>query len=113
MASFNFCFVTQCNIEKRNLAVQVASSYTFSQLKCGQFNSQSSYGFLELHKFCGKAVIQEGSEEKDYRASVFYLRRETLHWEIYFAVTLNTSPHLRVSLNTEKIIQSIVILECA
>ena len=74
--------------------------YQFSQLKGGQFNSQNSYqyGVLELHNFCGKAVIQEGSEEKYYRASVFYLRQnETQNREIYFVMTLDTPPHLRVS----------------
>ena len=74
--------------------------YTFSQIEGGQFNDRSSYGVLDLHKFCGKAVGQGGSDEKEYRASVLYLKHERPHQEICFTVTLNLSLHLTVSWNT-------------
>ena len=117
-AVYWFCCEPKCKLEKQatlelehcaesenvsKLSFISASStqgklpYTFSQVEGGQFSSQSSYGVLDLHKFCGKGVCQKGCEEKEYRASVLYLKDRSPHQEVCFTVTLNLSIHLRVS----------------
>ena len=71
--------------------------YTFKPLEGGQFTSNSSYGSLNVNRFCGIAVVgPSGAEE--YIASLFYLRHERAYWDIHFVVTLDTEPHRRVSL---------------
>ena len=99
------------NISKLSFIGAISSRgklpYAFSQIEGGQFSGGSSYGVLDLHKFCGKGIGQDGSDEKEYRASVLYLKHEheRPHQEICFTVTLNLSVHLTVSWNTNHMIQ--------
>ena len=71
--------------------------YTFKHLEGGQFTSHSSYGNLKVNKFCGIAVIGP-PKAKGYIASLFYLRHETVCWDIRFVMTLDTELHRKVSL---------------
>ena len=68
--------------------------YAFDKLG-GTFNN--SCGAIELNSFSGVAITQEGSEEREYCAMLFYLiaRYELF---IHFIVTWNTKTHLTVSL---------------
>ena len=67
--------------------------YAFEKLG-GTFNN--TYGAIELNSFSGVAITQEGSEEREYCAMLFYL---VIHYElfIHFVVTWNTETHLAVS----------------
>ena len=75
--------------------------YTFKQLS-GDFNSHSSYGVVELNSFSCLAVVQEGSEERNYLSSLLYKEIEGHHTscivEIYTVITWNLDAHRYVSL---------------
>ena len=70
--------------------------YTFEDLKGGNFTSCTSYGTLEVNKFCAIAIAGD-SKAKRYLASLFYLRHKTVNWDIRLAVTANTEIHRTVS----------------
>lgn len=87
----------------RALGIQENNSYTFARLEGGQFNNiHSRFGAIDVGKFCGLASVQTGSQELEYRASIFYLRdtvkRLTIVRDIRFIVTLDTDVHTRVSI---------------
>ena len=77
----------------RALCSQKHLPYAFEKLG-GNFNS--SGGAIELNSFSGVAITQEGSEEREYCAMLFYLiiQHQLL---IHFVVTWNTKTHLKVS----------------
>ena len=85
--------------------------YTFKCLKGGNFTSCSSYGTLEVNKFCGICIAGE-SRAKRYLASIFYLRHEIFYWSISIAVTLDDDAHRRVSNYTEnfKLLYYVIII---
>ena len=60
----------------------------------GVFPSHSSYGFIQLDHFC---VVQEGSEDRQYRANLYYLPQSVGKFEIHFTVFWNTEAHHSVS----------------
>ena len=70
----------------------------------GVFPSHSSYGFIQLDRFCGYGVIQEGSEDRQYRANLYYLPQSFDLWEIHFTVLWNTDAHHSVSYNTLNVV---------
>ena len=90
------------NISKLNFVkafgLQENLPYIFRHLG-GCFTSNSSYGVLELDSFSrsGLAVIQEGSEDRQYIARLFYLSQKNSTYEIHLVVTWNTEVHLNVS----------------
>ena len=63
----------------------------------GVFPSHSSYGFIELDSFSGYGVVQEGSEDREYRANLYYLPQSINQWQIHFTVLWNTDTHHSVS----------------
>ena len=65
----------------------------------GVFPSHSSYGFIFLDEFCGYGVVQEGSEDRQYRANIYYLPQSINQFQIHFTVLWNTEAHHSVSLN--------------
>ena len=69
--------------------------YVFGKLG-GTFNN--SRGAIELNSFSGVAITQEGSEEREYCAMLFYL---VVRYElfIHFIVTWNIKTHLTVRLS--------------
>ena len=65
----------------------------------GVFPSHSSYGFIFLNEFCGYGVVQEGSEDRQYRANIYYLPQSINQFQIHFTVLWNTEAHHSVSIN--------------
>ena len=63
----------------------------------GVFPSHSSYGFIQLDQFCGYGVVQKGSENRQYRANLYYLPQSVNHFPIDFTVLWNTDAHHSVS----------------
>ena len=63
----------------------------------GIFPSHSSYGFILLDGFCGYGVVQEGSEDRQYRANLYYLPQSISQFQIHFTVLWNTDAHHSVS----------------
>ena len=59
----------------------------------GVFPSHSSYGFVEVDSFSGYGVVQEGSEERQYRANLYYLPQSVNQCQIHFTVLWNTDTH--------------------
>ena len=60
------------------------------------FPTQSSYCFIELNSFSGYGVSQEDSEERQYRASVYYREENLKSHQIHFVISLNTEAHKTV-----------------
>ena len=63
----------------------------------GVFPRHSSYGFIQLDSFCGYGVVQEGSEDRQYRANLYYLPQSISQFQIHFTVLWNTDAHHSVS----------------
>ena len=84
----------------RALCCQKELPYTFKDIG-GDFTNHSFYGFIELKGFSGLAVVQEGSEERYYLASLLYKEisniRSRCIVEIYIALTWNVDAHYSVS----------------
>ena len=84
-------------------SVEGQSQYMFSkttgcsQTNHGVFPSHSSHGFIQVDSFCGYAVTQESSEERQYCANLYYLARGVSQYEIHFVVLWNTAAHHSVS----------------
>ena len=71
--------------------------YTFRAVAGGCFSSRCSYGILELDSFSGVAVTQEGTEEREYMARLFYLNQTISSHDIHLVVTWNSEVHITVS----------------
>ena len=91
VTSLNLTFV-------RAVCSQKHLPYTFKQIG-GEFTSHSSYGIIELNRFSGIGITQEGSEDREYCSRLFYLGQEMI--TIYFIVVWNTEVHLNVSCNLQ------------
>ena len=81
---------------------QKSLPYSFRAVGGGRFSSSSSFGILELDSFSGAAITQEGSEERDYVARLFYLSQSISNHDVHMVVTWNTEAHLAVSLNYDR-----------
>ena len=79
------------------LCSQESLPYTFRRQHSGRFTSSSSYGFLELESFSGAGVTQEGSEDREYIARLFYQSQTIYSYDIHLVVTWNTEVYLTVS----------------
>ena len=93
----NHC-AKSANTSKLSIVRAVCSQknlpYKFERLG-GNFNPYSSFGEIELNSFSGVAVIQDGSDEREYCAMLYYcLISHEL--SISFVVTWNTKTHLTV-----------------
>ena len=90
------------NISKLSFVKAVCSQeslpYTFRRQRSGRFTSSSSYGVLELESFSGAGVTQEGSEDREYIARLFYQCQTIRNYEIHLVVTWNIDAYLTVSL---------------
>ena len=56
-----------------------------------------TFGFIQLNRFSGVVGVQEGSDELQYTAKLFYYPINVRNCEVHFTVTLNTRAHRRVS----------------
>jgi hypothetical protein len=80
----------------RAVCCQKQLPYTFKQLPGGIFTSHSSNGVIEMNRFSGIGIIQEGGD-REYCSQIFYLGQPN-SCQIHFVVTWNLEPHLTVSL---------------
>ena len=72
--------------------------YVFKHVPKGSFSTHSAYGVIELYSFSGVAIVQKGSDDKEYCYSLYYLNQQgSIDSDIHFVVTLNTKVHLTVS----------------
>ena len=79
------------------LCSQESLPYTFRRQQGGRFSSSSSYGVLELESFSGVGLTQEGSEDREYIARLFYQSETIYSYDIHLVVTWNTEAYLTVS----------------
>ena len=82
------CFV-KALCSQRNLP------YTFKQLPGGRYSD--SYGITQVNSFSGVAITQQGSEEREYVARLFYQSQNIYTYDIHLVVTWNIEAHLTVS----------------
>ena len=77
---------------------QVNLPYRFKKLQGNHFYDEGSfsYGANELTSFSGVGVAQEGSQDRQYAARLFYLCRTVYTYEIHFVVTWDIEAHLTV-----------------
>ena len=80
----------------RAVCTQEELPYTFKRLN-PVFSSSSSYGLIRLQRFSGLAITQEGSQDREYIARLFYLNPNISTYEIHLVVTWNVETHLTVS----------------
>ena len=89
------------NIPKLNFVkafcTQKELPYSFKIVSGGIFSKSSSYGLIELNSFSGYGVAQNGSEERRYCASLFYLTSSIHDRQVHFTVTWDTEAHRNVS----------------
>ena len=78
------------------LCSQASLPYIFRRQQGGRFTGSSPYGVLELESFSGVAVTQEGSEDREYIARLFYLSPTAYSYDIHLVVTWNTQAYLTV-----------------
>ena len=73
--------------------------YTFTRQQGGGFIFDNTYGKIKLRKFSGLTIIQEGDEDKNYLARLFYIcpNPNSFEQEIHFVITLNNEAHITVS----------------
>ena len=80
----------------RALCTQKELPYSFEVISGGRFFKNNPYGFIQLNRFSGIGVAQEGSEEREYCASLFYLTNSMHDRQVDFTVTWNTEAHINV-----------------
>ena len=80
----------------RAVCTQEELPYTFKRLN-PVFSSSSSYGLIRLQRFSGLGITQEGSQDREYIARLFYLNPNVSTYEIHLVVTWNVEAHLTVS----------------
>ena len=69
---------------------------TFRQL-CANGCFNNFCGVLKLSSFSGVGVTQEGSEDREYAARLFYLSQTNSTYDLRLVVTWNDETHLTVS----------------
>lgn len=92
----------QANVSKLSFVKALCSQqdlpYTFKkQHKGSYFSNNDSYGIIEMESFSGVAITQEGTEDREYIAQLFYLCRTISNYDIDLVVTWNDEEHLSVS----------------
>ena len=56
----------------RAVCTQKDLPYSFELLQ-GDFSSHSCYGLLQVNRFSGITIVNQGSDEREYSAHLFYL----------------------------------------
>ena len=79
----------------RALCSQKDLPYQFKVIPGGKFSKHCSYGVIGLNHFSGIGAIQEGSNDRRYWSSVFYMGLPK-NRHIHFTVTHRTPTHLTV-----------------
>ena len=73
------------------------SSQTQNGILYSCFPHHTSYGFVELSKFCQFGVIQRDTDERDYCVNVYYHEDNIRRYGVYFTIMWNTNTHKKVS----------------
>ena len=89
-------FVKARSVEGQS-EVKFNKAFGFCSTYRGVFPNHCSFGFIQLDSFCGYGVVQEGSEDRQYRANLYYLPQSINHCQIHFTVLFNTDAHHSVS----------------
>jgi serine/threonine-protein phosphatase 6 regulatory ankyrin repeat subunit B len=88
----NLCFVRS---PRAGSSFQVFQSNTGSQSAAvGCFLEHSSYGFIELDRFCKFAIA--GFGKRDYRANTYRHEDDARHHKIHFVILWDTNAHRKV-----------------
>ena len=61
----------------------------------GEFDANS----IQLNRFSGNAIVQNGSENLSYTAMLFYFTENIHNCKVHFTVSLNTPGHITVSIS--------------
>ena len=84
----------------RALCTQETLPYVFKKIG-GHFAGGDRIGCIQLNGFSGVGIGQEGSDQREYGASIFYfIQQRSISYclvKIDFVVTWNTKAHLTVS----------------
>ena len=76
---------------------EIFQSNTDSQSAAvARFPKHSSYGFIELDRFCKFALAQKGFGKRDYRANTYRHKDDARHHKIHFVILWNTKAHNKV-----------------
>ena len=70
--------------------------YSFEIISGGKFSTNSSYGLVELKHFSGIGAAQEGTEDREYCARLFYLTNSIHDRQVHFTITWNIDAHRNV-----------------
>ena len=62
------------------------------------FPHHTSFGFIELSKFCQFGIIQRDTDERDYCVNVYYRGDDARKFGVYFTILWNTTTHKKVSM---------------
>ena len=60
------------------------------------FPRHTSYGFVELDKFCKFGVVHRGVAERLYRANIYHYRVDQRHHKFHFNIVWDTETHNKV-----------------
>jgi hypothetical protein len=86
----------------RAVCTQEKLPYTFKRLNPVLSGSSSSYGLTTLQHFSGLAITQEGSQDREYNAQLYYQKPNiptnlVVTWNIDLVMTWNIDLHITVS----------------
>ena len=93
--------IQHCASTKKNLffarsqCTQKDLPYLFKVVLGGTFSEHSSYGVTAVNQFSGYAVIVNGSNQRRYCSSVYYMGPPN-NRDIHFTVTWNDEAHITV-----------------
>ena len=60
------------------------------------FPRHTSYGFVELDKFCKFGVVQRGETDRLYRANIYHYGFDSRHHKFHFNIVWDTKAHNKV-----------------
>ena len=63
---------------------------------CSLFPRHTSYGFVQLDKFCKFAIVQKGTDERLYRANVYHHEVDIQHQRLHFSIVWDSNAHNKV-----------------
>ena len=63
---------------------------------CSHFLRHTSYGFVELDKFCKFGIVQKGTDERLYRANVYRHEVDIRHQRLHFSIVWDSNAHNKV-----------------
>ena len=77
--------------------VEAGESSQIDGILCSYFPHHTSYGFVELSKFCQFGVIQRDTDERDYCVNVYHREDNARKHRVYFTILWNINTCKKVS----------------